>query len=94
LKHQIALLDHLKTWVKSTVSNSGRLIIAVFHDLNLSFNFGDTVSLMSAGKITACGAPVDVFTGPALMEAYGMDVCRFMRESLKKWQDEHLCSLQ
>jgi len=85
LKHQIALLDHLKAWVKSSASSSGRLIVAVFHDLNLSLNFGDTVALMADGKITACGAPADVFTSPALSEVYGMDVCRFMRESLKKW---------
>jgi iron complex transport system ATP-binding protein len=83
LKNQIALLDHLKTWVSN--KKSGRAIVAVFHDLNLSLNFADTAALMSDGKITACGKPAGIFSSPALTSVYGMDVRQFMRESLKKW---------
>jgi iron complex transport system ATP-binding protein len=85
LKNQIALLDHLKSWVKSPQATGGRVIVAVFHDLNLSLNFADTAALMSDGKITACGEPAGIFSSPTLTEVYGMDVSHFMRESLRRW---------
>jgi len=81
LKHQITLLDHLRAWLQA----GDRSIIAVFHDLNLALRYGDTAALMSEGKITANGPATEIFTGPALAEVYGMDVSKFMRESLNKW---------
>jgi len=84
LKHQITLLDHLRAWLKA----GDRSIIAVFHDLNLALRYGDTAALMSEGKITAQGSTEEIFTGPALATVYGMDVSKFMRETLERWGGE------
>jgi iron complex transport system ATP-binding protein len=81
LKNQIALLDHLADWVKS----GERTIIAVFHDVNLALRYSDTAALMSEGTIAVHSSAAEVFNGPTLTEVYGMDVGRFMRESLGKW---------
>ena len=101
LKHQIALLDHLATWLAAPLpspaaqggtqgneneTQSGRAVIAVFHDLNLALRYGRRTALMAEGKIAAWGASAEVFSGPALEAAYGMDVRRFMRESLENWR--------
>jgi len=81
LKHQITLLDHLRAWLQA----GERSIIAVFHDLNLALRYGDTAALMAEGKIAAHGAAAEIFSGDTLATVYGMDVRRFMRESLGKW---------
>jgi len=81
LKHQIALLDYLKSWVKE--NNTG--IIGVFHDLNLARYFGDTAILMSDGNMAACGTIEEVLNSSNLEKVYGIDIRGFMRESLKKW---------
>jgi len=81
LKHQIALLDHLAAWVRA----GERTIIAVFHDLNLALRYSNKAALMAEGKISAHGLTAEVFANPALAEVFGMDVGRFMRESLEKW---------
>ena len=81
LKYQAGLLEYLSSWAAG-----GKTVIAVLHDLNLARRYAKTVLLMSEGKIAACGPADQVFSGSALAEAYGMDVGRFMRESLELWQ--------
>jgi len=58
-KNQIALLDHLAAWVKKTE----RIIIAVFHDLNLARRYCTTAVLMAEGTIAVRGAAAEVFSG-------------------------------
>jgi len=82
LKHQIALLDHLKTWVKENNTS----IIGVFHDLNLARYFGDTAILMNEGNMTACGTIEEVLNSEVLDTVYGIDIRTFMRNSLEKWK--------
>jgi iron complex transport system ATP-binding protein len=50
-KNQITLLDHLAAWVKE----GERVIIAVFHDLNLARRYCTTAVLMAEGTIAAQG---------------------------------------
>jgi len=82
LKHQIALLDYLKSWVKE--NNTG--LIGVFHDLNLARYFGDTALLMNEGNSAACGSIEEVLNSPILETVYNIDIRAFMLESLKKWE--------
>ena len=94
LKHQIALLDYLSDWVSQETAagisgaptETSRTILAVFHDLNLALRYGTAAALMTAGTIAAAGKTAELFSGPALAAAYGMDVRSFMRESLEKWR--------
>jgi iron complex transport system ATP-binding protein len=81
LKYQAGLLEYLSSWAAG-----GKAVIAVLHDLNLARRYAKTALVMSEGRITACGPADQVFSGSALAEAYGMDVCRFMRESLELWK--------
>ena len=81
LKYQIALLSFLKSYVKE----NDKILIGVFHDLNLARHFGDTALLMNGGTIAACGAIEETLNRDTLQTVYGMDVCAFMQESLGKW---------
>jgi iron complex transport system ATP-binding protein len=81
LKHQAGLLEYLGRW-----ADSGGTVIAVLHDLNLARRFCRQAVLMSDGKAAACGVPEELFAGAVLKEVYGMDVRKFMLESLEKWE--------
>jgi iron complex transport system ATP-binding protein len=81
LKHQIALLDYLKSWVKENSTS----LIGVFHDLNLARYFGDTAILMNEGNLAACGTIEEVLNSEILDTVYGIDIRGFMRKSLEKW---------
>jgi len=81
LKYQIELLTFLRSWVKE----SGKTLVAVFHDLNLARHFGDTVLLMNGGAVAASGTVEETLHGETLREVYGIDIQGFMRESLGKW---------
>ena len=82
LKHQIELLNFLKTWVKE----NNKTLIGVFHDLNLARQFGDTAIVLDNGKIAAEGNIDDVLKNEILSGIYGIDIHRFMKESLEKWK--------
>ncbi len=82
LKHQIELLDFLKSWV----SENNKTLISVFHDLNLARRFGDTAVIMNNGTIAADGKTEDVLNSETLNSVYGIDIRKFMRESLEKWR--------
>jgi iron complex transport system ATP-binding protein len=82
LKHQIELLNFLKTWVKE----NNKTLISVFHDLNLARLFSDTALVLDNGKIAANGKIDEVLDSGILSGVYGIDIRAFMRESLEKWK--------
>jgi len=81
LKHQIELLDYLKSWVKENDTS----LIGVFHDLNHSRYFGDTALLMNEGNLAAYGPIGEILNNEILDTVYGIDIRAFMRKSLEKW---------
>jgi iron complex transport system ATP-binding protein len=83
LKHQIALLDYLKAWVKENDTS----LIGVFHDLNLARYFGDTAIVMDNGNLAVSGTIGEVLNSEILETVYGIDIRAFMREALEKWKD-------
>ncbi|MCL2044352.1 MAG: ABC transporter ATP-binding protein [Treponema sp.] len=82
LKYQIELLHYLKKWVRG----NNKILISVFHDINLARHFGDTAVVMDNGIITACGTVAETLTGETLQQVYGIDIRSFMLESLKNWK--------
>jgi iron complex transport system permease protein len=86
LRHQVELLEYLSGWARE----NGRAVVAVLHDLNLANRFADRMVLLDRGEIAAAGTGGDLLgknaAGPALEAAYGMDIRRFMRESLERWE--------
>jgi iron complex transport system ATP-binding protein len=81
LKYQIELLGFLKSWVKE----NNKILISVFHDLNLARQFSDTAILMNNGTIAVYGTVTETLNSE-LQAVYGIDIRRFMLESLEKWK--------
>lgn len=81
LKYQIEILEYLKSWAKT----KNRIIIGVFHDLNLVNLFSENVVLLSNGKIIEKGNPKNVFLENNLQEVYNINIKQFMINSLQKW---------
>jgi ABC-type hemin transport system ATPase subunit len=48
-------------------------------------NFSDTALVINKGRITADGTVNNVLDGDALNAAYGMDIRKFMVETLQNW---------
>jgi iron complex transport system ATP-binding protein len=82
LKHQIELLDFLKTWVKE----NDKTLIGVFHDFNLARRFGDTAVVMNKGTIAASGKIEEVLKSETFNSVFGIDVRYYMRESFERWK--------
>jgi iron complex transport system ATP-binding protein len=79
LKHQIELLDLLKTWV----AKNNKTLIGVFHDLNLARRFADNALVLDNGKTAAYGKIEEIIKGDTLNAAYGIDIRAFYRESFE-----------
>jgi iron complex transport system ATP-binding protein len=82
LKYQVELLRYLGNWA----AESGGIVIAVLHDLNLVHNFARRMVLLDGGELKAEGAVGEVLESPALKAAYGIDIPAFMRGALKRWE--------
>ena len=82
LKYQIELLRYLKSWVM----DNNKILIAVFHDLNLARHFGDTAILIDNGNLAASGTIEEILNNKILESIYGMDVRALMLDSLEKWK--------
>jgi len=82
LKHQIELLEFLKKWVRE----NNKILISVFHDLNLARLFSDTAAVLIDGKIALNGSIDDVLKSCVLNDIYGIDIRKYMIESLEKWK--------
>jgi iron complex transport system ATP-binding protein len=56
----------------------GLTVVSTMHDLTLAAQYADHLILLTAGRITASGPPVQVLTGPELRHHYGarVDVIR------------------
>ncbi|MDR1607224.1 MAG: ABC transporter ATP-binding protein [Deltaproteobacteria bacterium] len=64
--YQILFLDNLKSLDK--------LLVVVFHDLNLASKYCDHLFLMSQGTIIGEGSPQDILTKSIIRQVYGLDV--------------------
>ncbi|GMO26266.1 MAG: ABC transporter ATP-binding protein [Termitinemataceae bacterium] len=82
LKYTLELFKYLKAWVKET----NKTVLGVFHDLNLIRNYADSCAIMKDGEIVCSGNCSEVFAVTRLQDVYGIDIQKFMIESLSKWQ--------
>jgi len=82
LKNQIELMRYLKLWVKE----NNKILISVFHDLNLVQQFGDTALLIHNGVSAAQGNTAEVLKSENLKTVYGIDIRQFMLETMERWQ--------
>lgn len=63
--HQLAFLDHL--------AGAGKLIVAVFHDLNLAGKYCDYLYLLKAGRFVAQGPPAAALTRENIKSCFNME---------------------
>jgi iron complex transport system ATP-binding protein len=82
LKYQIELIEYLKEWAKE----NSRAVIGVLHDINLAVKLSENVMVMKNGEIQAYGKTSEIIGDELLKKVYEIDVARYMRESLKRWE--------
>lgn len=70
-RHQISVMQALRDEARS-----GKLVVAVTHDLTLAARMADEVVLMDKGEIAAQGTPREALTDGVLRRVYGIGVKR------------------
>lgn len=68
--HQLRIMEVLENYARI----SGRIVIAVLHDLSLASRFCDRLVLLHEGRVRASGAPQDVLTDRNLEDVYRVKV--------------------
>jgi len=79
LKHQIELLDFIRTWIKE----NNKTLISVFHDLTMARRFSDSAVVLDNGRLAAAGKFEEILNSDILDSVYGMDIRSFFRKSLE-----------
>ncbi|NOX32390.1 MAG: ABC transporter ATP-binding protein [Deltaproteobacteria bacterium] len=69
IHHTLQML-HL---IKQAVKNKNKLVINVFHDLNLASSWSDVLLILKQGRIKAFGRSGDVLTQPIIKEVFNVD---------------------
>ena len=67
IAHQLELMRLLKQ-----LSENGKGIVTVMHDLPLAFDFSDTLTVMNNGGIIACGTPSELCNLPIIEDIFGV----------------------
>ncbi len=80
LPSQAELVESLQNWT----ADGERCVLGVFHDISLALAFADTALLLDQGSEFACG-PVEEMDLSLIDGLYGMDVRRYMKNLLERW---------
>lgn len=67
--HQLELM---KTFKK--LSDMGKGVAAVLHDLPLAFSFSDRVIVLNDGKVVADGAPSEIYGDAVIYDVFGIEL--------------------
>lgn len=70
LGHQYELMGLLRQLNQAT----GRGIVAILHDINLTTRFADRIVALKQGRIAFDGTPQELLHGPLLSELYDIDI--------------------
>lgn len=84
IKYQIELILFLKNWSKE----NNKIVIGVFHDINIAMLLTDNMLVLDSGKVKAFGKSKEILATSILNDVYNIDISKYMVKSLKKW--EHL----
>ena len=69
IAHQLELMRLLKQ-----LSDNGKGIVTVMHELPLAFDFSDKLTVMSNGKIIACGTPSEICESHIVEDIFGVEI--------------------
>ena len=67
LNHRLQVLDVVKM-----LTTEGMSVLAVFHDLDLAARYSDRIAVVSKGRMTAVGPPVEVITTEMLKSVFAV----------------------
>ena len=81
LVYQKQIFSLISEWL----TQSGRAVISVVHDLSLAKKYGTNGLLLHRGEIMARGSIQDVFAPALLEKAYSLDVYQWMHDMLGQW---------
>ena len=74
LKYRVSLEKELK--------NSGRSVVAVYHDLMPAFRLADEIILIKDGKVMKTGTPKEIWDSKAINEVFDMDVISYLTSNI------------
>ena len=77
---QFSVMENLKR-----MSQDGKCVIAVLHDLNLALSFSDEICLLDHGHIAAFGAPEALVEQGVLDRVFSIRCCPVMVEGVKEY---------
>jgi len=80
IRYQLELLRYLDDWM-----DESRIIIGVFHDLNLALRFTTDVLVLADGRIAAYGNATEVLTRAFLQDVFAADVAGYLAGSGQFW---------
>jgi len=83
LVYQKRIFELIQEWL----TEPGRAVLSVVHDLNLAKAFGTRVLLMDKGEVVSDGTPASALNSETLNRVYNMDVAEWMRSMLEQWVD-------
>ena len=81
LAYQKQILELIRAWL----SQPGRAVISVVHDLSVARRFGTRVVLLDHGRVAADAAPEEALSPALLRRVYGMDVAAWMQGLYGDW---------
>jgi len=81
IKYQLELINHLKVWSKE----NNRMVIGVFHDINLALQLSENLIFLKEGQLAGKGKADQLMNTHFLQKIYGIDIHKYMIESLEKW---------
>ena len=70
ISHQIEAMRRLRA-----LSDEGKGVLCVMHDLALAFSFSDEILLLNEGEIVLRGTPNEVCCSPLIKEIFGVELC-------------------
>ena len=76
---------HIFSVIQKWLSQPGRAVISVVHDISLARRYGTHAVLMNRGRCVAQGGIEQTLTRENLTAVYDMDVYAWMRELLSQW---------
>lgn len=68
LAHQIEVMD----LISRLVTEGGRTVVAVLHDLNQAARYADRMIMLKAGRMAAAGSPDTVMTAQIIADVFGV----------------------
>lgn len=75
--------------VRSWISDTGRTVVSVVHDLSLAKAYGTHAVLLDKGRVVSSGKINKVLTQANLSKVYATDVYAWMRRMLSQWESDN-----